>query len=155
MAGRTATSPARVSQDVSVDMTPLIDVTFLLLAFFMIISVFNQMERTAELELPIIAQALIERDVAEQRMVVNVEHDGQIVLFGQRVDMFEFRQHLRKMGPTLRALGRQTGESALIIRGDKFCPFEHIRQVLSAIYEEDIRQVMFAAYEAEGSEVVE
>ncbi len=137
------------SREIEVDMTPLIDVVFLLLAFFMIVAVFNQMERTAELELPLVVQAIIEKDVAQERMVVNIEADGGIVMFGQRVNMDQFRRRLRGLGPVLRRLGRQSEDSALIIRGDRDCPFEHVRQVLAAVYEQDIRKVMFAAYEAE------
>ena len=134
-------------QEVEVDMTPLIDVTFLLLIFFMVISVFNYMERAAELELPSVVQALVQKDVAEQRMVVNIEKDGGIVLFGQDVTLDTFRDQLRRIGPGLRMLGRAAEEAPLVIRGDKDCPFEHIRHVLAAIYDENITKVMFAAYE--------
>jgi len=140
------------SQEIDVDMTPLIDVTFLLLIFFMTISVFNHMERAAELELPTVVQALVQKDVAEQRMVVNIERDGNIKLFGQDVTMDTFKAQLRKMAPALRALGSTAEEAPLVIRGDKDCPFEHIRHVLAAIYDENITKVMFAAYEKKPSE---
>lgn len=146
------TTKAAASEEMAVDMTPLIDVTFLLLAFFMIISVFNQMERTAELELPLVVQAVIEKDVAEQRMVVNIETDGSIVMFGRRVGLEQFKEQLKGMGPVLRRLGRTGEDSSLIIRGDKLCPYENVRDVLAAVQEENIRQVMFAAYEAKETE---
>jgi biopolymer transport protein ExbD len=131
---------------VEVNMTPLIDVTFLLLIFFMIVSVFNQMERTAKLELPEAYQAIIERDVAKERTVVNVESDGTVVMYGRRYDLEAFRGQLRALSGTLRKLGARTGEAPIVLRGDKDTPYRHIRQVISAIYEADIRRVMFAAY---------
>jgi len=134
-------------QDIGVDMTPLIDVTFLLLIFFMIISVFNQMERAAKVDLPAVVQAVIQKDVAEQRMVVNIERDGSIVLFGQPVTMAGFKEQLRRLGPALRQLGEKAGKSPLIIRADKQCPFEHIKAVLATLYEENITKIMFAGYE--------
>lgn len=140
------------TQEINVDMTPLIDVTFLLLIFFMIISVFNQMERASELELPAVVQAVIQKDVAEQRMVVNIEKDGRIILFGQPVTLEGFKEQLHRLGPALRQFGREAGRSPLIIRGDRQCQFEHIRGILATMYEENIGKVMFAAYERESLE---
>ena len=140
------------SQEVDVDMTPLIDVTFLLLIFFMVISVFNHMERAAELDLPSVVQAMVQKDVAEDRMVVNIEKDGSIVLFNQDVTLDAFRDQLHRIGPALRMLGGKGEEAPLVIRGDRDCPFEHVRHILAAVYEENITKVMFAAYEKKPSE---
>lgn len=143
MAGKRGTQ----LEELEIDMTPMIDVTFLLLVFFMIISVFNQMERAAELDLPTALQAIIEQDVAKERVIVNIEQDGSIVLFGQRVGLEGFRAQLEKVGPTLRQFGRVSGAAPVVIRGDKDCPFEHIRSVLAVIYDQQIDKFMFAAHE--------
>ena len=135
-----------------VDMTPLIDVTFLLLVFFMMINVLNEMERTAKLELPETYQAMIE-DVAKERMIVNLEADGTIVLFGQTVTPEAFRTSLREMGPMLRRIANISGRAPIVVRGDKKCEFRHVRGVLAAISEEQFDTIMFAAYEKRQSGV--
>ena len=127
-----------------VDMTPLIDVTFLLLVFFMVISVFNEVERTAALELPVALQANIEQDVAKERMIVNVERDGTIRLYNQTMDMTGFRERLGSYVPFLRALGSRTGEAPIVLRGDRLCEYRHIRDILSAIYAEGFKTIKFA-----------
>jgi len=133
--------------DVEVAMTPLIDVTFLLLVFFMVVSAFNQMERNAELELPAAYQATIEKDVAKERMVINIEADGTIILYGKSMDVPQLRRNLKNYGPCLRALGQRTGEAPVVVRGDRDCPYREIKKVLSAVYDEGFTKVMFAAYE--------
>ena len=130
----------------NVDMTPLIDVAFLLLIFFMIISVFNRMERQAELELPEAYQALIHKDIAKDRMVINVERDGRIKLFGQPATIDELRREMRRRAPMLRRYGLTAGRAPVEVRGDKKCQYRHIRGILAALYEERIDKVFFSAY---------
>jgi len=145
-APRYAAEPA-----LDVDMTPLIDVTFLLMIFFMVVSTLNDMEREAKVELPLAYQAQIEKEVAKERMVINIEADGAIVLYGQRMNMAAFKENLRRYAPGLRALGA-TGAAPIVLRGHKDCPFRHVRDVLAAIYEEGFTKILFAAYFKEEGE---
>lgn len=133
----------------NIDMTPLIDVTFLLLIFFMTISSFNEMERTAELQLPVAFQAQVEDDVSKRRMVINIEKDGQIVLYNQRMNMAQFENKIEKYRNSLRKLAEKTGQAPIVIRGDKGTEYENIKGVLSKVYEERFERVMFAAYQPE------
>lgn len=132
-----------------VDMTPLIDVTFLLLIFFMVISAFNEMERTAELELPQAFQAMIEEEAARERMIINVEEDGQLVAFNQYVSMERFEDQLEKYAAGLKRMQERTGEAPILIRGDKNAEYRHVRRVIGAVYDHEFEKVMFAAYQRE------
>ena len=85
------TAPEEV---LAVDMTPLIDVVFLLLIFFMLVSVFNEMEREAKLELPDAYQVLFDEDIAKERTIVNVEGNGRIIMYGQALTVDEFKTKL-------------------------------------------------------------
>lgn len=134
-----------------VDMTPLIDVVFLLLIFFMIISVFNDMERSAEVELPAAYQAQIQQDVAKERMIINIEKDGTIVLYNQDMNMAGFKRQLKKYKPGLQTLAKKTGSAPIVVRGHKECPYRHIKGVLGAIYDEAFEKIMFAAYQKKQS----
>jgi len=71
------------SDEVDVDMTPMIDVTFLLLIFFVIISTLVRMETAAEVELPQADQAQVEEAPDPEQLVINVEKDGDIFILGQ------------------------------------------------------------------------
>jgi biopolymer transport protein ExbD len=129
------------------DMTPAIDVSFQLLIFFMIVNTYTVFERAAKLDLPVAYQAVIAKDVAKERMIINIERDGRIVVFGKRVNIGEFREHLRKMGPFLRKFGETSGQAPIVVRGDKDCEFRHVKEILAAIYDERFEKVMFAAYQ--------
>ncbi len=136
-------------ETLNVDMTPLIDVTFLLLIFFMTITTFNKMERMAELELPVAFQAQIQQDVSKKRLVVNVEKGGDIVMYNQRMNLAKFKQKMDKYKAGLRRLEEKTGSAPIIIRGDKDAEYKNVKPVLKKIYDLRFEKMMFAAYRPE------
>lgn len=141
------TSRQGSGETLNVDMTPLIDVTFLLLIFFMTVSTFNEMERMAEVELPVAFQARIEEDVSKKRLVINVEEDGNIVMYNQNMNMAQFEQSLEKYARGLKQLEAKTGAAPIVVRGDKKTEYRHVKNVLAKVYELRFERVMFAAYQ--------
>ena len=134
---------------VEIDMTPMIDVVFQLIIFFTVVSTYNEMEREARLELPVAYQAIIEKNVAQERMIINIERDGTIMLFNQPMNEAGLREKMRVYGPGLRTLGSRTGQAPIVLRGDKECLYKNVRGILAVIYEEGFTKIMFAAYQKE------
>jgi len=65
-------------------MTPMIDVVFLLIIFFLVSSHLQRQETQQELDLPV-AQASIEDEAKPTpRVTINVLEDGSMVVSGQR-----------------------------------------------------------------------
>jgi biopolymer transport protein ExbD len=129
-----------------VNMTPLIDVTFLLLVFFTMISVLNDMEREADVQLPEAWATIVDRSPAD-RLIVNVEKDGAIVLFGRPATIEQLRRTLRERRDMLRRYEQATGQPPIVVRGHRACPYEHVEAVLDAIRAERLNKILFAAYE--------
>ena len=69
---------------VSLDLTPVIDVVFLLLIFFLVATTFHQTEREMQIALPV-ATSAAPISALLQELVVNVEIDGQIIVSGRRI----------------------------------------------------------------------
>lgn len=69
----------------AISLTPLIDVVFLLLIFFLVASRLSQEDRELDIPLPSAASAL--PMTAEPReLLVNIDHVGQYLINGQAVD---------------------------------------------------------------------
>lgn len=136
-----------------VDMTPLIDVVFLLLTFFMVIHTIAQTERAAKLELPEAFQAVIQGQAPQGAVTINIEADGSIKMYGRLVSLDQLKSQLERIGPLLTELG-ETGEPPVEVRGDKACPYKYMSPVITAIYEAGIEKVDFSAYPAEPKEDV-
>lgn len=79
----------------SLSMTPLIDVVFLLLIFFLVTSRFEKEEREIDIDLPDASQSvpLIEQP---SEIVVNLDGEGRIVIDGRARGLDELEGILRQ-----------------------------------------------------------
>lgn len=118
--------PLKTHQDEAptLNMTPMLDVVFLLIIFFMVGTKFTELERKIKLEVPKVKQfgALTS---APEKKVVNVYHDGSITIDRQVVEMDQltgFLSHARSEYPDI----------GILIRGDGEGPFQNVASVLAA-----------------------
>src|SRR5437667_6238451 len=79
--------------EVSLNMTSLIDVVFFLNIFLLLATTFPNPEQDIDVELPQVAQAGALTEAPAQR-VVNVRRDGQIILDQQEVTLEELAARL-------------------------------------------------------------
>lgn len=77
--------------DVSLELTPLIDMMFLLLIFFLVATTFHKEEREMQIALPF-ADAAGPISATLREIVVNVDETGRIVLAGRTVEAEELRR---------------------------------------------------------------
>jgi len=78
----------------SLSITPLIDVVFLLLIFFLVSSRFSEEERQLDLNLPSISEALPATDQPAE-IVINIDDQGRYFVDGEFRDLAAIEQVLR------------------------------------------------------------
>ena len=98
-------------------MTPLIDVVFLLLIFFLVASRLSQEDRELDIPLPSAANAM-PMTVEPQEMIVNIDESGSIVVNNQTYDATQFERML-----TQTITDNPLGQSVLI-RADRRVPLQ-------------------------------
>lgn len=98
-------------------MTPLIDVVFLLLIFFLVASRLSQEDRELDIPLPSAANAM-PMTVEPQEMIVNIDESGAIVVNNQTYDAAQFERML-----TQTITDNPLGQSVLI-RADRRVPLQ-------------------------------
>ena len=69
--------------DVEMNMTPMIDVTFLLIIFFMVVTELSRLEVDQNVRLPHIDMSVLDREPDPGRLVLNVDRSGNIRAFGR------------------------------------------------------------------------
>lgn len=112
--------PRRKSRAIS--LTPLVDVVFILLVFFMLASSFLDW-RSIEMKLPAPGMS----GVGSTRvLVVGIEHGNAVILAGQPVDDGDLAEKLR------RRLARNPAQ-ALLIRVAETVPLQRAIQVLEVV----------------------
>jgi biopolymer transport protein ExbD len=120
------------------NLTPLIDVVFLLLIFFLVATRFEQEERELDLAL---AKAIEARPLIAQpeELFVNVTSDGQYY-FGGRLLNEDLLLRVLKQYWT-----RNPGNVRVVIRADKDSRTRHVVAVMNACNQANIRQYSLAA----------
>ena len=109
--------------EVSLDMTPLIDVVFLLLIFFMLTASFTQAQRL-QVELPKAEQGEAVKDPAKD-WVIEIDAQGNYALNGEAMagDQLILR---------LRELPERTDDTVILIRADAKTEHQAVVQALDA-----------------------
>jgi len=108
----------------TLNLTPMIDVVFLLIIFFMVGTKFTELERKIGLQVPEVSQAGA-LTAAPEKKVVNVYQDGNIDLDQQPVTLAELTARLVAARSNYQDLG-------VLIRGDGQGTFQRVAEVLGA-----------------------
>jgi biopolymer transport protein ExbD len=108
--------------EVSVELTPLIDMVFLLLIFFLVATSFHQEEREMEIALPFASQAgPISASLRE--IVVNVDQEGTIIVGGRPTSPEELQSLIEARVET-------NPQQKVAVRGDRTTAYANIVRVL-------------------------
>ena len=125
------------------NMTPMIDVVFLLIIFFLVSSHLAKQEVQMPLPLPVAQSGnkSIEEDVP--RLTINVLEDGTVMLSGRRILHTDLIDRL-----TDRLLEEGSGLQVRI-RGDRNAPYKFIEPILLACARARIWNVSFSVFRPE------
>ena len=113
-----------IDEQPSLNLTPMIDVVFLLIIFFMVGTQFAELERKITLQVPHVAdvQALAP---APEKQVINVHRDGHITLDRDDVSLDQLIERLSRAR-------REYTELGVLVRGDAEGAFQNVANVLAA-----------------------
>jgi len=106
----------------TVEMTPIIDMVFLLLIFFLVATTFHQTEREMQIALPEAVSAG-PISIALREIVVNIDEQGQIIVGGRSIS----REDLSTIVSEAVA---NNPEQKVTVRGDRNAPYAHIARAL-------------------------
>jgi biopolymer transport protein ExbD len=132
----------KLDEKIDLNMTPMLDVVFNLIIFFMIVTDMTQQE-LEQLTLPKASEAVKdEGENIKKRMIINIEKDGTIkikrneyTLDTLQKRLYEFaEQHRVKEGPE-----KGLCDEPILIRADYNTDFEHIQAVMQRCADQKIQ----------------
>lgn len=111
--------------DELMNFTPMIDVVFNLLLFFMVAARFVNEEREVPVQLPAASEAK-PLTATPTEIFVNINHVGQFFVGTREVTLTELDTYLQQ------AAVNNPINQTVIIRADKRVPFDHVVTVINA-----------------------
>lgn len=127
--------PLKLNRDdqTSINLTPMIDIVFLLIIFFMIGTRFSELdesERNIALNLPKVANGRA-LTIAPRKRVINVIENGQILLDQKVVSLMQLEKNLTDAKTQYQKLG-------VVVRGDANSRYEDVAQVIATCRRADV-----------------
>ena len=120
------------------NITPLIDVVFLLIIFFLVASHFIRNENVEQIELPLASQGKDDEDPSH-RLVVTVVPSGDLILGTSTVTPEEFEQQLQTL------IAKNGVESTEVrIRADRSVIYSRVEPLLLTAARNGVTRVRFA-----------
>ncbi|MEN1679346.1 MAG: biopolymer transporter ExbD [Planctomycetota bacterium] len=127
-------------RSIGMNVTPMIDVVFLLIIFFLVSSHLARQETQLELNLPV-AAGDEPTDAARPRVTLNVLADGSVLLGGEALPMDQIERRL--------AYEQQQSETGIEvrIRGDRAAEYRTVEPLLAACAKAGVWNVAFNVFE--------
>ena len=126
------------SGEVSFQITPMIDMTFLLLIFFMVTSKLTDQQINVPVDLPVAVSAVAPGKA--ERDIVNIDGEGNYYIGDRRATKDELMEHLKfrfKDFPPLQ----------VYLRADKNTPAKQVREVIDMAGEAGAIDVIVGTYQ--------
>ena len=120
-------NPSRAPQ---LALTSMLDVIFLLLCFFVTVSVFSQWENEISIKLPS-AETSDEPDRLPGEIIVNLAKDGSVIVNGKLLELADLQARLKKVAQFYPG-------QPVIIRADKELAYEKLVKVIDTCRAADI-----------------
>lgn len=136
---------AAQEEDQAVDLSPMIDMVFLLLIFFLVNANMIVVQMDKSVEVPI-AKDSVKQEDKNGRIVINVYEDGTfkdangVVTFESEADLTDFIRNEKEKAVNFGY------DAALHLRGDRGALFRHSRRAIRCSAAAGVDNVKFATY---------
>ncbi len=148
---------AKTSEGVEPNLTPILDMVFQLITFFMLVINFKGASMDLTLQLPVLGSARpLEYTGTFEPIVLNIDPRGGVKAFGKPVDVNVFVPHEAKMLKLqLKALNKELKEGEelpvpVIIRADKVTDFATVLGVIRLCQAQGYRNIALSAMNRQG-----
>lgn len=112
------------------DMTPMIDMTFQLIAFFMVIVNFSEGDRNERIRLPISELAKPPDAPLKSPITLHLTDAGTVIFGPDEVSISGVRQLLERESRFLRSRGDDPRQATVVIRGDRAARTGQVQELI-------------------------
>ena len=143
--------PDRSGDILEGDLTPMIDMTFQLIAFFMVLINFSQSEQDERIMLPQSVLAKPPDRPMDYPITVHLTERGTVIYGGQELgSMNRLRPYLANERSVLEGRKQPLKDATVIIRADRFAKAGHVQELILVCQEERFEKFALRAKEDVG-----
>lgn len=141
---------ARPKESVEADMTPMIDMTFQLIAFFMVLVNFSEADQNQAINLPASELAKTPDFPPEGPITLQVEKNGNVIFHSNTAtapDLKDLQGMLRNEKNAQLMMNKNPKAATVIIRGDKNAKTGRVQMVVGIAQQEGFEKFVLRAKE--------
>lgn len=133
------------------DLTPILDMVFQLITFFMLVINFKGASMDLSLKLPVLGSARpLEWSGKKEPMMLNINSEGKVQSYGQMIDVDPFvTREARLLKLELSSAGQLNKDGDLpvpvIIRADKMVTFATLNKIIKTCQQQGYREFSLSA----------
>jgi biopolymer transport protein ExbD len=150
---------AELSQEVKAEpnLTPVLDMVFQLITFFMLVINFKSAEMDLSLMLPVVGSARpVETHGQRGLLVLNIDQMGNLKIYGRVIKDIEGyiakEAHVSRMAARVASSDGEAGEelpTTIVIRADRATPFKMLNRIIKACQDNGFRKFALKALNKE------
>jgi biopolymer transport protein ExbD len=127
--------PKKSNISAETDMTPMIDMTFQLIAFFMVLLNFGEADFDARIKLPSSQLAKPPEGVLESPLVLQLTSDDEVIFAGNLLPIASLSEPLRRERRFLELNGKKPSDATVILRADADAKGGAVQEVMQKCQE--------------------
>jgi biopolymer transport protein ExbD len=132
------------------DMTPMIDMTFQLIAFFMMLINFSEGDQNERIQLPASELAKPAVSPLESPITLHVTDEDSVIIGGQEISVDGLKPFLDREASVLTMRGKSPAVATVIIRGDMDAKTITVQDVIKACQLSRFEKFVLRAKEEQG-----
>ena len=131
-------------EELELNMTPMIDIVFLLIIFFLVVSEIASYDRIENLTLPVASEAVSEHKLPD-RLIISIDTFNQIFVGGRKRTLAEVGRLLKAERDVRKVRGEDKTTQPVLIQADHNAKWETVQKVIEKANEFRFWRLSFSA----------
>ncbi|MFM8496172.1 MAG: ExbD/TolR family protein [Planctomycetia bacterium] len=133
-----------------IDMTPMIDMTFQLITFFMFVMNFSEAEQDERIQLPLSQLAKPVEGAMETPITLQLTNSGSIIYAGELVAVRDIGGYLEREKSVMLDAGKEPSAATVIVRADGRAKTGEVQDIIRICQEKGFERFALRAQYDEG-----
>ena len=133
-----------------IDMTPMIDMTFQLITFFMFVMNFSEAEQDDRIQLPLSQLAKPVEGAMESPITLQLTNRGSVIYAGELVPVSDIGTYLEREKTVMLDAGKEPSAATVIVRADGRSKTGEVQEIVRKCQEKGFERFALRAQYDEG-----